>query len=299
MTVEEMTDVNQNEADRRVRNYRIQKYLGYTAFAVVAIHLFYMLFRLFVMVWMRGYVKGMLEICVLAAHFAVLAVLAVIAKRASAWICGSLQDECDPFLFEACIYHVGFNGNINLKQLNLAIAQYYQGNFQQAEDTLIHTNPESFKKTNRLNYYMLRCALCFRTGAREKVRDLENEFQRRISSREDTKNMQILCAVNNLKRARENKDYASAWRFFYEWIHLTDKNAVSLWYKVGRAWQAALLEEDCADEPAARAAAAYVEKYGNRLMFVKDADRILRPEETKIKGGDADGGTEPERQGEV
>ena len=58
--------------------------------------------------------------------------------------------------------------------------------------------------------------------------------------------MQILCAVNNLKRARANKDYESAWRFYQEWLHLSDKGGTDLWTKVGRAWQQAVLEQ--ADE---------------------------------------------------
>ena len=69
----------------------------------------------------------------------------------------------------------------------------------------MHTDPGSFKKTNRLNYYMLKSSLYFRFGMGDKVRELENEFQRRISSKQDAKNMQILCAVNNLKRARATR----------------------------------------------------------------------------------------------
>ncbi len=230
-------------------------------------------------------------------HFAVLFVLALVAKTGTTWIYGALQKECDPFLFEACVYHMGFMGNENLKRLNLAIAQYYQGNFQQAMDTIMHTDPSSFKKTNRLNYYALKSGLCFRFGMGDKVRELENEFQRRISGKQDTKNMRLLCAMNNLKRARANKDYESAWRFYQEWLHLSDPVSQQLWSKVGRAWQQAVLEQDCGNEAGARAAFAYVEKYGNRLMFVKDAARFLHPQETaadktESEGVKRDGGTE-------
>ena len=227
--------------------------------------------------------------------FVLLGILALVAKTGISWIYGALQKECDPYLFEACVYHIGFMGNENLKQLNLAIAQYYQGNFQQAMDTIMHTDPGSFKKTNRLNYYMLKSSLYFRFGMGDKVRELENEFQRRISSKQDAKNMQILCAVNNLKRARANKDYESAWRFYQEWLHLSDKGGADLWTKVGRAWQQAVLEQDCGNEAAARAAFTFVEKYGNRLFFVKDAAQFLHPQETaktEEEGEEQSGGTE-------
>ena len=164
-------------------------------------------------------------------------------------------------------------------------------------DTIMHTDPSSFKKTNRLNYYALKSGLCFRFGIGDKVRELENEFQRRISGKQDTKNMRLLCAMNNLKRARANKDYESAWRFYQEWLHLSDPVSQQLWSKVGRAWQQAVLEQDCGNEAGARAAFAYVEKYGNRLMFVKDAARFLHPQETaadktESEGVKRDGGTE-------
>ncbi|MBM6685314.1 hypothetical protein H9X90_10035 [Faecalicatena contorta] len=298
MTVEEMTAVDQREVDRRVRRCRLRQWLGWAAYALVVVHLFYMIFGVFPMqAWMRPYGRGMTQLCVIALHFAVLFVLALVAKTGTTWIYGALQKECDPFLFEACVYHMGFMGNENLKRLNLAIAQYYQGNFQQAMDTIMHTDPSSFKKTNRLNYYALKSGLCFRFGMGDKVRELENEFQRRISGKQDTKNMQLLCAMNNLKRARANKDYESAWRFYQEWLHLSDPVSQQLWSKVGRAWQQAVLEQDCGNEAGARAAFAYVEKYGNRLMFVKDAARFLHPQETaadktESEGVKRDGGTE-------
>ena len=296
MTVEEMAGVDQREVDRRVRRCRIRQCLGWAAYALVVIHLLYMIFGVFPMqAWMRAYGRGMMQICVIVVHFAVLGILALVAKTGISWIYGALQKECNPYLFEACVYHIGFMGNENLKQLNLAIAQYYQGNFQQAMDTIMHTDPGSFKKTNRLNYYMLKSSLYFRFGMGDKVRELENEFQRRISSKQDAKNMQILCAVNNLKRARANKDYESAWRFYQEWLHLSDKGGADLWTKVGRAWQQAVLEQDCGNEAAARAAFTFVEKYGNRLFFVKDAAQFLHPQETaktEEEGEEQSGGTE-------
>ncbi|MBM6738375.1 hypothetical protein [Faecalicatena fissicatena] len=299
MTVEEMTAVDQREVDRRVRRCRLRQWLGWAAYALVAIHLLWMILssNFPVRLWVSGYKWDMLQICMIITHFAVLFILALVAKTGTTWIYGALQKECDPFLFEACVYHMGFMGNENLKRLNLAIAQYYQGNFQQAMDTIMHTDPSSFKKTNRLNYYALKSGLCFRFGMGDKVRELENEFQRRISGKQDTKNMQLLCAMNNLKRARANKDYESAWCFYQEWLHLSDPVSQQLWSKVGRAWQQAVLEQDCGNEAGARAAFAYVEKYGNRLMFVKDAARFLHPQETaadktESEGVKRDGGTE-------
>ena len=299
MTVEEMTAVDQREVDRRVRRCRLRQWLGWAAYALVAIHLLWMILssNFPVRLWVSGYKWDMLQICMIITHFAVLFILALVAKTGTTWIYGALQKECDPFLFETCVYHMGFMGNENLKRLNLAIAQYYQGNFQQAMDTIMHTDPSSFKKTNRLNYYALKSGLCFRFGMGDKVRELENEFQRRISGKQDTKNMQLLCAMNNLKRARANKDYESAWCFYQEWLHLSDPVSQQLWSKVGRAWQQAVLEQDCGNEAGARAAFAYVEKYGNRLMFVKDAARFLHPQETaadktESEGVKRDGGTE-------
>lgn len=315
MTIEEMDQVDQREVDRRVRNYRLQKYLGWAGFALVAAHLLYMLLAVAPLYyWVGFYGRTMTDICLLIAHFALLLVLALTARGADRWIYSALQTACDPFLFEACVYHMGFCGNSNLKQLNLAVAQYYQGSFRQAMDTVMHTDPSSFKKTNRLNYYIIKSALFFRFGEKEQVSGLENEFQRRISGREDQKNMRILCAVNNLKRARENGDLEFAWKFFWEYLALADRGSQEQWAKVSRAWQAGLLEEESGSDTAARSAYAYVEAHGNRLMFVRDARRYLHPEEAvqaehqpgpqlvpddrEKEGEKKDGGTEASGEGE-
>lgn len=297
MKVEEMESVDQKNVNRRVRNYRIQKYLGCAGFVIVALHLFYMVFSITAMFWMTGYVKAMADLCVMVAHFVVLLLLATVVKTSCLWIYGCLQKECDPFLFEACLYHMGKWGGGSTKQLNLAIAQYYQGNFEQAEDTLLHMHPESFKKTNRLNYYIIRCALCFRMGTVEKVRELENEFQRQISGKEDAGNMRILCAMNNMKRACCNKDYPAAWRFYYEWLALTKKGASQKWAVVGRVFQMAIMERECGNDIGAREGFAYVKKHGNRLMFAAEAERFLAQdrkawEETEQKGEERNEGAQ-------
>lgn len=299
MKVEDMETVDQREVDRKVRNYRLQKYLGGVGFVIVAIHLFYVLFSVTSMFWMTGYLQVTADICVMVAHFVALVVLAFVVRTANLWIYGCLQNQCDPFLFEACLYHLGAWGGENTKRLNLAVAQYYQGNFEQASDTLQHVNPESFKKTNRLNYYIIRCSLCFRMGMPEKVRELENEFQRQISGKEDARNMRILCAMNNMKRACQNQDYPAAWRFYYEWLGLTKKGASQEWSLVGRIFQTALLEKECGNETRAREGFAYVKKHGNRLMFAEEAGRFLGKKEqddTQIKengGEESDGRKDP------
>ena len=82
MTVEEMAGVDQREVDRRVRRCRIRQCLGWAAYALVVIHLLYMIFGVFPMqVWMRAYGRGMMQICVIVVHFAVLGILALVARN--------------------------------------------------------------------------------------------------------------------------------------------------------------------------------------------------------------------------
>lgn len=292
MRAEEMNDALHQEAERRVRSWRLQTGLAWAAFAAVLLHMVYLLVCLFYMIWMGGYIRFMLELSVLAAHLAVMLVLASAAGRASGKIYGILSRECEPYLYESCIYLMGFWGNTSLKQLKLAEAQYYQGNFDQEEETLRYVSPRSFKKTDRLHYYLLQCGCCFRHGAGEKVRELEDEFQRQISGKEDARNMQILCAVNNINRARQNRDYDAAWRFFYEWLRLTGKKPHDRLYHVQRAWQAGILEKESGSPQAARAAFSCVKQYGGRLMYAGEAENYLNPESRE--GETEDGRNETE-----
>ena len=100
MTVEEMTAVDQREVDRRVRRCRLRQWLGWAAYALVAIHLLWMILssNFPVRLWVSGYKWDMLQICMIITHFVVLFILALVAKTGSVWIYGALQKECAPFL---------------------------------------------------------------------------------------------------------------------------------------------------------------------------------------------------------
>lgn len=292
MKVEEMQSVDQKEVDRRLRNYRLQRYLGAAGFALTALHLFFMLLNVGRVFWITAYISLAVEISVIIAHFAVLVVLGVVIRGAWVWIDGALYRGCDPYLMEACLYRTGEGRNRgNVKRLSLAMAQYYQGNFEQAWNTLQHVDPSGLKKNIRLNYYILRSSLCFRKDMAESVRELEDEFQSRIGNKEDAKNMQLLCAANNMKRAYDNKDYRYAYQFLLEYNRLRGQ-ADPGWNKVANAYWEGILDRKCGNLEGARAHLEYAAKNGGRLFFAEEAKNLLKEDERSEETSAGEGGSE-------
>lgn len=278
MRTEEMEQVNQQEVARLVHNYRLQKYLSIAGIVVVTLHLLAFLFTMDGVLWIPGYRKFMLKICLIIIHFVAIGVLAFVLRGAKAWITGALTKSCDPFLYEACLYRLGV-GDMK-RQVEFLTARYYEGNFAQAKDTLQHIIPDGLKGGWKLNYYLLKCALCFRDGEEEKARELEGEFQRRITGKEDAKNMQYLCNQNNLWRAWENKDYASAYQFLME-RELFEAGVRQPWGKVGVAYWLGKLDEACGNQEGKKARYDYVLKNGNRLFYT--AELRKKEQETDVE----------------
>lgn len=283
MKAEEIQNVDHQEIDRRVRNYWLQKGLGITGVVLVILHGLLLFAGLDRIMWIGGYTNVVTRICIILGHYVIVQILIFVIQGAETQISGSLTKSCDPFLYEACLYRVG--GGMK-KQINLALAQYYEGNFEQSWDTISRVSPDGLKKKYKYNYYMLRSALLFRQGRAGEVRNLEDEFQRTIGGREDTVYMQLLCASNNMRRALENKDYPSAYGFLQDYTRLYQRDSQP-WVKVGIACWEGVLEYLCGNETGADARLAYVEKYGGKLFYVQELKKIREEkgkEETEDEG---------------
>ncbi len=270
MKAEEIQNVNHHEIERRVRNYWIQRGLGIAGIVLVILHGLLLFVGLDRVMWIWGYTNGITRLCIILIHYVIVQILIFAVRGAEVHISESLTKFCDPFLYEACLYRIGGGTK---KQLNLALAQYYEGNFAQAWDTLSRISPEGLKKKYKYNYYMLKSALLFSQERSEEVRGLEDEFQRTIGGREDTVYMQLLCASNNMKRALKNEDYTSAYGFLQDYIRLYPHDS-QIWIKIGNAYWEGFLDYHCQNEIGANAHFSYVEKYGGKLFYVQEVKKI-------------------------
>lgn len=269
MKAEEIQSVDQREIDRRVRNYWLQRGLGMAGMILVILHGLLLFVNLGHFMWIWGYTNVITRLCIVLVHYVIAQILYIVVRGAEIHISDSLTKYCDPFLYEACLYRVGGSK----KQLSLALSQYYQGNFEQAWDTLGRVSPEGLKKKYKYNYYMLKSSLLLWQEKLEEVRQTEDEFQRTISGKEDTVYMQLLCASNNMKRALKNGDYPSAYEFLQDHIRLNPRGA-SLWVKIGNLYWEGLLDHFCQNRAGAEAHFSYVEKYGGKLFYVQEIKKM-------------------------
>lgn len=288
MKAEEIQNVDHQEIERRLRNYWLQRGIGIAGIALVILHGLLLFAGLGRVMWIWGYTNAITRLSIILIHYVIVQILIFVVRGAEVHISESLTKFCDPFLYEACLYRIGGGTK---KQLNLTLAQYYEGNFEQAWDTLSRISPEGLKKKYKYNYYMLKSSLLFQQERSEEVRGLEDEFQRTIGGRQDTVYMQLLCASNNMKRALKNEDYLSAYGFLQDSIRLYPSDP-QMWIKIGNIYWEGLLDHLCQNETGANAHFAYVEKYGGKLFYVQKVKKIKekrKEDETNEKGGISEG----------
>ena len=150
-----------------VRAYRKRKGLAWMILTVGIVYLFYIVFR--VLEGPAAEELGGLAMTALlfSAYvvFALFAAAAVLVKQSGGMILNRVyQEQCDPALYEACLLKLHFFLQPGWKACNLAIAQYQQGDYGRAQDTLASVPVQKLRKNLIPGYYQCLCALCFKQG---------------------------------------------------------------------------------------------------------------------------------------
>ena len=160
----------------------------------------------------RG-VSFLLSFSIILVYALFVAAGCIVARRGGVRISEILSEECDPFLYEACISGRGRLFYRERVLCNLALARYYQGNYDKAWETLKGIDPHKLRGIFKANFYILLSDLYFKRGMGMGVRGIEEEFRQSMKGKREQRYFEMLCAGNNLTRALENQDYLSgAWR---------------------------------------------------------------------------------------
>lgn len=266
-----------------LKKYRLHKWISNIIVVLdIAVIIYMIIFKMdYRITYVVGGFASFLLTLGIFALYAVIGIVAVLIKRVGAVkIERALYDQCDPFVYEACLdkLHVIFYKE-RFACLH-AIANYYQGNYGRAEEILRRINQYKLTGIYKLNYYILMSALCFRKGEGQRVAEFERIYLTGTKKKKSEQMyFRMLCASNNLYRAMENKDYKSAFRFLAERKEL-DGARTKKWTLIGYSmWQAKI----CAavgDKESARMNLDYVISEGGRLVDVAEAKELL----AKING---------------
>lgn len=280
-------------AEEIMKKYRVYKCISYGIVALDIIFLIYMI--IFKMDGRITYVVGgfaalLLTVSVFALY-AVIAVIAVFIKWVGALkIDLALYEQCDPFVYEACLSKLQtFFYKERFACLH-AIAQYYQGNMRGAEEILRNVNLYKLKGMFKVNYYIIMSAICFRKGEGMRAAELEQSYQAGMkkNSKKDQVGFRILCASNNIYRAMENKDYQSAFKFLEERKEL-EGGKTRKWTLVGFGMWEARICAAIGDKESARLRLDYVISQGGRLVYVTEARELLEKINDTVDGESENG----------
>lgn len=254
---------------------------------LVYLEIFKMDYRISLVV--GGFASLLLSLSVFLVYFGLAAVMVILMMSASTVISETLTKGCDPYLYEACLNRLTILFYKDRVACNYALAQYYQGNFEQARETLQRINIYKLKGRFRLNYYVLACALHFRYGTGERAAELEQTYRAMVRNKKEQKQFQMLCAGNNLFRAMENKDYEAAYRFIREREELNGPVS-NFWQNVIFQMMEARICAAMGETRSAKLKLQYVVSHGGRLFYVDEARRMLS--EMGVDGGKEAAGAE-------
>lgn len=269
----------QMRADAIMKAYQMHKWISH---GIVLLDIFFLIYMVvFKMDYRIDYVVGgfaslLLTISVFALY-GVIAAIAILVK----WLGGvkidkALYEECDPFVYEACLdrLHTIFYKE-RFAALH-AMARYYQGDSRSAEEILRNINLYKLKGMHKLNYYILMSAICFEKGEGMRAAEFEQSYRRSLrKNKKEQMYFQMLCASNNLFRAMENKDYKAAFDFLAK-RKVLDAGKCRKWTYIGYSLWEAKIYAGLGDEKSARLNAEYVLAEGGRLVYVERAKVLLR-----------------------
>lgn len=266
-----MEAILEEQSRKIIGQYRKRKWLGIGILMVGVVYAFYLLLGVSdeksFLLWVSGYVS-----------FAVIAVIAFLVRASGfAIINKAYEEQCDPFLYEACLdkLHSGLFPDRML--CNRGIAQYYQGNYGTAFETFQHIRRQKLKGTFLNNYYIILSSLYFLQGRGEQTAELENMYQTALKDKKrDRDRMDLLRTSNNLIRAVKNGDYEKAFRFL---THRREMDARSVSTNLSRVvdsmWEARIFL-GLGEKQAARLKLEFVIGRGGRLAIVEEARRLLK-----------------------
>ena len=263
------------KAGEIMRKYRQYKYISWGIVLLDIIFLIYMV--VFKMDYRISYIVGgfaslLLTVSVFALY-AVIAAAAVFVKWIGALkIDQALYEDCDPFVYEAC--------------LNKLRTLFYKERF-----ACLHAMSQyKLKGIYKLNYYIIMSAILFRRGEGMRAAELEQSYRARMKKNNKREQMyfRILCAGNNMYRAMENKDYQSAFKFL-EQRKENEGGKTRKWTLIGFSMWEARICKAMGDVESARQRLNYVISEGGRLVYVTEAENLLR-EMNSIADGESENG---------
>ncbi len=277
----------QFRANEIMKKYWVHTWISYAIVLLDIIFLIYMV--VFKMDYRINYIIGgfaeLLLIISVFALYGVIAAIAILVKWLGAVkIDMALYEECDPFVYEACLDRLHPLFYKERFAVLHAMARYYQGDEYTAEEILRNVNMYKLKGLYKLNYYILLSAISLKKGEGMRAAEFEKSYRRSLKkSKKEQIFFKILCASNNLNRAMENEDYQSAFRFLSE-RKVLDSGKCRKWTYIGYSLFEAKIYAGIGDEKSARLNLNYVISEGGRLVYVKRAGELLQ----KLDGNVAD-----------
>lgn len=185
-------------------------------------------------------------------------------------------EDCDPFLYEACLWELQKNIRRNPMLCNLAAAQYQEGNYDHAWETIQKINPYKLRDGFLVSYYSVLSALYFKRGMGRQVEGLERAYQSAVGKRKrNRRQFAAVCARNNLFRAMENRDYPAAFSFLRESEDLdTPGMSQKITRVINQMWEARICLA-LGDRKSAQMHLHFVASQGGRLAAADEARQIL------------------------
>ena len=269
----------QARAEEIMKKYRLHKWISYAVVLLDVIFLIYM--DIFKRDYRIDYVVGgfaslMLSVSVFAMYGVIAGAAILIKWLGAVKIDAALYEECEPFVYEACLSKLHTFFFKERSAVLHAMARYYQGDGRSAEGILRNVNLYKLKGLYKLNYYILLSAISFEKGEGMRAAELEQSYRRSLKmNKKEQLSFKILCAGNNLIRAMENQDYQSAFRFLSE-RRVLDGGKCRKWAHIGYSLYEAKIYAGIGDEKSARMNLDYVIAEGGRLVYVERAKELLQ-----------------------
>ena len=273
--------MNLEEQSRKIiGQYRKRKWIGIGILVIGMIYAFYLLLGVLderaeilfgglpsLLLWLSVYIS-----------FFLIAVIAFFIRWTGFVIINKVHSEqCDPFLYEACIEKLRSGLFPDRLLCNRAIAQYHQGNYERSYETLRKIRCQKLKGEFLVSYYILLSMLYFHQGRGQEVTELENRYRAALKNRKQDKlRCDRFCTGNNLVRAVKNKDYEAAFGFLSHQRILQAKTGSAKINKVTDSMWEARIFLGMGETQAARLQLQFVTSQGGRMAIAEEAGRLLK-----------------------
>lgn len=210
--------------------------------------------------------------------FFLIAVAAILIRQSGGAVINNVySDECDPFLYEACLRRLRTVLYPDQMQCNLAAAQYQQGAFDEAFETLKGVRRQKLKGGYQPNYDTVLCALYFKRGMGQQAEAIERICRESLGKKKkDQRRLELLLCGNNLFRAQANQDYEAAFEFLQQQKMLRGKTVSRKIHQVTDSMWEARICLGLGDKKTAKLHLDFVVSQGGRLAVVEEARELLK-----------------------